>query len=138
MKYLFIILLFITSQAHGTLIIEKHKYSNHPIIGTWTYTKNECEETYTFNPTGVRISSSNEEIVKAKFDVKLLSKENDIYLVRDEVIEDNGKADCSGSTSNMIGDVVVILLHIQSNPKRFRFCFDKELTKCVGPFIKAR
>jgi hypothetical protein len=138
MKYSMVVLLLLTFQASATINAEQPKYANHPIIGTWTYIKNGCAETYTFTQNGIRISTSRDEIVKAKYDVKTISKEKEIYLVRDEVLEDNGKADCSGSTEKMIGDIIVILLHIQDNPKRFSFCFDKELKECVGPFIKKK
>ena len=124
------------TQVSATLSTSNNTVVYHPIIGTWTYTENGCDETYTFNSSGIRVSTSNEEIVKAKYEVKTYSKEKNIYLLKDEVLEDNGKADCSGSTSNMVGDVVVVLLYIQDNPKRFNFCFDKELKDCFGPFIK--
>ncbi|MGR6502889.1 hypothetical protein [Shewanella sp. Koi 1] len=112
-------------------------YSGHPIIGSWTMTKNSCEEKYTFTDDGFRRVKSNEELVKAKYEISDISPEKGIFLLKDTVLEDNGRPDCSGSTSVMVGDVVEVLLFIQSDPERFSFCFDPNLESCYGPFLKS-
>ena len=113
-------------------------YEGHPIVGTWIYSKNGCNEQYEFTATGSRLVHSNQEVVKAIYEVTNVDKERGVYLLKDTVIEDNGKPDCSGSTSDMSGDVVEVLLFIQNFPDRFSFCFNQQLTNCVGPFVKQR
>lgn len=108
----------------------------HPIIGTWEYSKNSCIEAYTFGTDGIRQVKSNEELVTAEFEITDIDEAKGVYLLRDRVLTDNGKVDCSGSTDNMIGDVVEVYIHIKDKPKRFNFCFDDALSKCVGPFLK--
>ena len=131
--------LFVTwFPAIALMSADKGKYSEHPVLGTWAYEKNNCIEFFTFTSSGIRISKSDNEIVRAKYDIKTLSKEEGVYLLRDEVLEDNAMSDCSGSTKDKSGDVVVVLLHIQHEPERFSFCFDKKLKQCVGPFIKQK
>lgn len=110
--------------------------NTHPILGSWSYYMDGCEEVYTFKVDGIRIANSRDEIVKAKYEIKTISEIDGVYWLRDEVIEDNGLPDCSTSTRNMTGDVVEVFVKIESNPNRFKFCFDESLKRCVGPFIK--
>jgi len=111
---------------------------NNPLLGIWSYTypNSGCIETYQFLPNAIRLSTSNLEKVKAKYNVQSLSKEKKLYLLTDTVLEDNAKQDCTGSTSDMTNDTVKLYLFIDNNPKSFTFCIDKELKTCVGPFIK--
>lgn len=111
-------------------------FMGHPIVGTWVRDKSGCLAQFTFKPNGTRLVQANQEIVKARYHISDISRENGIYLLRDTVLEDNGKPDCSGSSSDMTGDTVEVLLFIQSNPTRFSFCFDEQLKQCIGPYVK--
>jgi len=112
--------------------------STNPFIGSWSYiySDNGCVETYQYLENGIRLSNSNEERVKARYSFKRLSKEKNLYLVADTVLEDNAKKDCAGSTADMTDDRVELYVTIKDNPKRFTFCVDEDLEHCVGPFIK--
>ena len=111
-------------------------YKGHPIVGTWVHSINGCDEKFEFTNTGIRIVHSNLEIVKARYDISSISSDDGIYLLKDTVIEDNGKPDCSGSTNDMTGDVVEVYLFIEDSPERFSFCFNQQLGNCVGPYIR--
>ena len=112
------------------------RYKGHPIVGTWIRSNNGCYEKFEFTKNGTRIVHSNMEVVKARYDISSASQDNGVYLLRDTVIEDNGMPDCSGSTSDMTGDIVEVLLFIQDSPERFSFCFDRKLVNCLGPYVK--
>lgn len=136
-KYLLtLFIVILTGCSINTTKEPGQKYADSPIIGSWVYSVGGCDETYQFLPSGIRNSTSNREIVRAKYAIETLSPEKRIYKIRDEVIGDNGLKDCSGSTSDMTGDVVEVYVMFADNPERLRFCFDKELTRCVGPFVK--
>tara|TARA_B100001250_G_scaffold414522_1_gene453522 strand:- start:2670 stop:3104 length:435 start_codon:yes stop_codon:yes gene_type:complete len=111
-------------------------YKDHPIVGTWVHSMNGCDEIFEFTTTGIRMVHANQEIVKAEYEISDIVPEKGIYLVKDTVLEDNGMPDCTGSTSDMSGDVVELILIIQHLPERFSFCFDSQLTSCVGPYVK--
>lgn len=111
-------------------------YLDHPILGTWAYEKNGCDEKYEFTADGFRFVESNEELVTAIYEISDIVSEKGVYLLKDTVIEDNGKPACSGSTSDMTGDVVELLILIQHELERFTACFDPGLTICIGPFVK--
>ncbi|MGI2216670.1 hypothetical protein ACRN94_06710 [Shewanella baltica] len=138
MKYLILIAgtIFLSSCSTIQNKYDKPIYKDHPIVGAWIYTSNGCNEIYEFTDTGFRMVHANQEVVKAKYEISNVAPESGVYLLKDTVIEDNGMPDCSGSTSDMSGDVVEVLLLIQYLPERFSFCFDKQLNNCVGPYVK--
>jgi hypothetical protein len=138
LKYLIFIAgaIFLSSCSTVQNKYEKSIYIGHPIVGEWIYTSNGCSEKFEFTDTGFRMVHANQEVVKAKYEISDVAPESGIYLLKDTVLEDNGMPDCSGSISDMSGDVVEILLFIQYPPERFSFCFDKKLTNCVGPYVK--
>lgn len=137
-KY-FIILSLLALIGCSTNTNKTHKKDvDNPLLGSWSYTypDNGCIETYQFLSDGIRLSKSNLERVKAKYDLQSLSKEKNLYLLTDTVLEDNAEQDCAGSTSDMTNDKVELYLTIKENPKSFTFCIDKDSKTCVGPFIK--
>ena len=111
---------------------------DNPLLGSWSYTypKNGCIETYKFLPSGIRLSKSNLEKVKAKYSIQSISKDKNLYLLTDTVLEDNALQDCTSSTMDMTNDKVQLYLIIKENPQQFTFCTDISLKTCIGPFIK--
>lgn len=138
MKALFILtipFLILVHKVNAAQSVEP-SYIGHPIVGTWVRNKNSCLAEFTFTASGLRLVRANEEIVKARYQIEDISREKGIYLLTDTVLEDNGLPDCSNSTSDMTGDTVEVILFIKENPTRFNFCFDSQLTHCVGPYIR--
>ncbi|NVJ59610.1 MAG: hypothetical protein HWE27_04425 [Gammaproteobacteria bacterium] len=108
----------------------------HPILGTWVYQNEACTETYTYSRDGIRHVTAADEIVRAKFQIEKFDGKPNVYLVRDEVIFDNGKPDCQGDSSVMVGSVVDLYIVMDDRPKRISFCLDMALKECFGPFNK--
>lgn len=112
------------------------KYKGNPIIGTWSIEMNRCKETYKFRPDGIRICSSNLEIVKSSYEISNEPSDRGFYKITDKVLEDNGKRDCSGGTEDMTGDVVNLFVKFNPQMNKIVFCEDESLNKCFGPFMK--
>ncbi len=123
------------AQIPESLAAKSNSSVQSPVIGSWTFDSNGCEETYHFSADGIRTVTANQEVVKARYQLRALRPQQGLYLITDTVISDNGKPDCSGDTSVMTGDTVQLLMRFQESPKRFSFCFDDALLDCVGPFI---
>lgn len=137
--YFLLVIFFVLHGCSTNMSIDSDEvYVGHPIIGSWVYTVNNCNETYTFRENGSRLSTSNEEVVTARYEISSVNELNNTFLLKDEVLQDNGKVDCSGSTSVMTGDVVEVLLFIEQSPDRFSFCFDTQLKNCFGPFLRQK
>ena len=128
--------MLLLSCSHAIKTEIQRNYNGHPVIGIWDYGKNGCTETYEFLPNGIRNVTSNQEVVKASYTITETRSERGFYKLTDKVLEDNGKADCSGSTSDMTGDIVE--LYVAFNPRKDQliFCFEESFDKCFGPFKK--
>lgn len=128
------------SLAAITKIPDHHALRDMPketaLIGTWVYSKNGCDEIYTFDAFGNRFVVSNQERVKARYSLRPIDAEKGVFILKDTVVSDNAQADCYGSTENMVGDTVELILIIEEAPMRFNLCFDAQLTRCAGPFYK--
>lgn len=128
--------IFLISCSHAIKTETQINYKGHPIIGIWDYEKNGCIETYEFLPNGVRNVTSNQEEVKASYTITETKSEQGFYKLTDKVLEDNGKADCSGSKSDMTGDIVELYLSFSPSEDQLIFCIEESFDKCFGPFNK--
>jgi hypothetical protein len=128
--------ILLISCSHAIKAEAKRNYNGHPIIGIWDFNINGCIETYEFLPNGVRNSASNQEVVKATYIITETRSERGFYKLTDEVLEDNGKADCSGSTKDMTGDIVDLYISFGPRKDQLIFCLDESFDKCFGPFKK--
>lgn len=133
-----LLLMLFSMYCTAKIIQEPQQFSSttSPIIGTWIYTNNGCEEIYTFDALGNRFVTSHQERVMAKYTLDPVDPVKGIFVLKDHVIKDNAEPDCSGSRRNMEGDIAEVIVFIENNPSRFSFCFDPELKQCVGPFYK--
>gem|GEM_PF-1041608 len=122
--------------SHAIKTDKDKTYAGHPIIGVWNFEINGCFETYEFLPDGTRNVTSNQELVKAAYTVSDKMSERGFYKLTDEVLENNGKADCLGSTNDMTGDIVELYIAFNPRMDQFIFCAQESFDKCFGPFQK--
>ncbi len=111
-------------------------YSEHPILGRWTYDLKGCEETYEFLADGTRHGFSHEEVMESSYEISHQPLETGFYSFSDTVTRDNGGQDCRGETDNMVGDVVNVFIRFHPSLSAFYICIDQSMHECFGPFEK--
>lgn len=137
MRILIIVLLAaLAGCGNQAKVHDSPDYSGHPIIGSWSFDNNGCTETFIFSPDGVRHVTSNKEIVEASYRISTSPSDKGLYKLEDKVLKDNGKQDCSGSTSDMTGDMVTIFVSFSTRKDKIMFCLNENGSNCFGPFIR--
>lgn len=134
MKKLLLIFLAASISGCANNKIPKKNYENHPIIGVWELNLGNCIERYEYLPDGTRNVVSNQEIVKASYTVSEQLMESGFYKLVDQVIADNAKEDCSGSATDMTGDIVNSYIAFSANGNETVYCLEESLDNCFGPF----
>ena len=129
-------LMFISNIIQASESSSEINYSGHPIIGSWSFTYNNCVETYQYHENGIRKVTSNQEIVEASFTISNNPLASGFYKINDKVLSDNGKPDCEGSTKDMSGDIVNLYAMFNSAQDKVIFCFEQNKNRCFGPFTK--
>lgn len=128
--------ILLVSCSHTIKTETQRNYEGHPIIGIWDYDTNGCIETYEFLPNGISYATSNQEVVKASYTITETMSEQGFYKLTDEALEDNGKADCLGSTSDITDNIVELYISFSQSKGQFIFCIEESFDKCFGPFNK--
>jgi hypothetical protein len=103
------------------------------IAGTWRLAVpgTKCEETYVYRFDGTAESHSGAEHTKTRYRIEAAAKKG-FYRLTDEVIESNGRPDCSGSRT-AVGAKATWYAAFVSPGDRMFLCAAPALSRCMGP-----
>ncbi|MYM27359.1 hypothetical protein GTP58_03365 [Duganella sp. CY15W] len=113
--------------------------ADHPVVGTWRITlpDGSCTETYRIRADGTTLVFSNEEVAESTFTISDQPDKEGFYKETDTIFKDNGKRDCSGEVTKP-GKAVTSYLQFHPNGNLFVMCVERDLERCIGPFIRVR
>lgn len=109
--------------------------ANHPILGVWLLEvpDTDCIETYHFGADGVSLVTSSEEVSQSEFAIDAKPTAGGFYKLRDRVVKDNGRKDCSGNVTKP-GISTVFYVRFNADASVFVMCEAESLKACIGPF----
>lgn len=110
---------------------------SHPLIGTWRIELPalQCHELYVLRADGTSTVTSAQEQAESEFTLSPEPDEQGFYKLTDRVVADNGKPDCAGDITP-VGDVSVTWIRLHPQGKSFLMCFEANLRRCLGPFVR--
>lgn len=130
---------FASAQAVGPSSTAPIAPSQHPLVGSWTWTLpgKSCSETLKYRADGTRTSTSGEEITQSRYEISPMPSLLGFNRLVETITESNGKRDCSGDLHEASADPVTRF--IQFNPKRDQFivCREEDLKACFGPLKRS-
>jgi hypothetical protein len=105
-----------------------------PILGYWKLSvpSLQCSEVYFFKADGSSEVSSGEERSESHYEISNIPTLKGFYKFTDTIVKNNGKPDCSGSTTP-IGDTAVNYLRFSPAGDQMIMCRDESLDACLGP-----
>ncbi len=110
---------------------------NHPLVATWRVELPElkCFEEYVVRSNGTRSAVSGEERNESEFAISLVPSPAGFYKWTDRISKNNGKLDCSGS-STTLGHVAVNYIRVHPSGQRFLICQEENMKSCFVEFMR--
>jgi hypothetical protein len=135
---------FSEAVEHYQALLEKQGYrpesihwrvspADHPILGTWELSNPDgtCREQETFEADGRYTDVSGDQRSVSTFDIGAEPTVKGYYLLRDTIVETNGKRDCTGDVT-LVGDVVMLYIHFSSDLQSYSLCRREDLDSCIA------
>lgn len=112
------------------------KKNSIPIIGSWSWTKNGCVETQTYDEHGGLRVISGDEITEQRFRFDPAHGSNSRHKLIATVIKDHGGKDCLNSTRDNTNDSSITYVRFGTDLKSMSICFREDGTQCIGPYSR--
>lgn len=111
--------------------------TGHPILGKWKFDlpQQNCFEIYDFLPNGTRLYASAEEAGESAYEISPEPGPSGFYSIKDTIIKNNGKLDCSGGTTP-VGHEVTLFIRFHPSGQKLIMCQEESMQSCFGPFIR--
>jgi hypothetical protein len=141
-KRISIVLLAITSSvasASDADFVRTPVQEGHPFVGRWRTELPDlkCFEEYEIRADGTRSVIAGEERNESEFSISATPDANGYYTLKDKIVKNNGKPDCSGSFTKL-GSFASVFIRMHPSRDRYLLCFQKEMKSCVAEFIRQK
>jgi hypothetical protein len=113
----------------------------HPLFGTWTWTRteNNCTEVYDYRPDHTSKVTSGEEIGESRFTISDEPDQHGFYRMTDVTTKDNGKMGCDGTPGGTpVGDEATMFVFIRSTSDEMVICQEPSFAACFGPLRRTK
>jgi hypothetical protein len=110
----------------------------HPILGAWELSNpgGTCVEQETFGADGRHTDASREQRSVSTFDIGAEPTVKGYYLLRDTIVETNGKPDCEGVVTP-VGDTVMLYIHFSGDLQSYSLCRTEDPDSCIATSRRA-
>src|SRR5262245_9246299 len=112
--------------------------AQHPLLGKWTWTTNNCPETYEWRADGTYHAQSGAESVDGRFKVTDAPDAAGFYAFTEEVTKDFGGKDCTDSEEDSTGQTNTVYIQLNPAQDQIMACYAASLDNCIGPLTRVR
>lgn len=103
-------------------------------VWTWTYSKNNCTETYNYRSDNTTVVTSGEEVAESRFTVSDQPDLKGFYRMTDTVTKSNGRTGCDGQPGGSpIGHEATLFILFHPTKAEMLICQDASMNACFGP-----
>ncbi|NNM83012.1 MAG: hypothetical protein HKL98_10480 [Burkholderiales bacterium] len=101
---------------------------------TWTYSKNNCTESYEFRTDNTYAVTSGDEVGESRFTITDKPDPNGFYRMTDVVTKSNGRTGCDGEPGGTpVGDKATNYIIFHPTREEMLMCQSPSLNACFGP-----
>lgn len=106
-----------------------------PIVGTWTWTRqdNQCTETTTYRVDGTSVTTSGDEQTEDRWKLSDWLPASDSWRLTLTTTRDSGGRDCANRTADDTGSTVNVFVRFASDGQRMVVCYAEADNRCYGP-----
>ncbi len=126
----------LSASALATATTNADKLPTHRLHGawTWTYSKNNCKETYRYRSDNTSEVHSGEELAESRFTIADKPDANGFYRMTDVVTKSNGRTGCDGQPGGTpVGDEATMYVIFHPAREEMLICQEPSLSACMGP-----